>query len=682
MVRYASNPYQSILDNTNSAFVYHRIITDSYDKPIDYEFIEVSRFFERITGIEARLIVGKTLSQLVPDLSDALRDLISFLDGKLTEGPRRDFEFHCEQIDKWYNITVYSPQPGFLVTIFNDITDVKQAEQQLRESEQRWKYALEGAGDGVWDWDIPSGKVFYSHQWKAMLGYDDNDVSDDLVEWRKWVHPEDLGRVATDLERHLKGETSNYSNEHRCLCKDGSYKWILDRGMIIERDNGKPQRMIGTHSDISKQKMAEAMSRQHQENLVSFFNNIGSLLFVLDFNGIIQEVNQTTLDTLGYDYQELLGRSMYDLLSPENLSDGISLLHAVMEGRSSNQTLVLVNQARNITIPVDVRIANGMWNGNRVLFAACRDVTELHLSEAKFFRAFHINPALMSITTLDEGRYVDANKSFYNRLGYEREEVIGQTSHDLGIYEDFNQRDIFINIVKTEGKVRDFETMLIAKNGRRIIGLLSSEIIRIGTNDYLLTNVTDITERRLMELELEKKNRELEKLNKVLRLQASTDGLTEIYNHRYIFQRLQEEVKRAGRYNQPLSIMMLDLDHFKIVNDRFGHQTGDVVLHTVAQIVKRTLRNLDAVGRYGGEEFLVILPQTKLDAALKVAQRIRKKIEQERYHDEKLRTTISIGVAEYHGESGEELIAQADRMLYQAKDRGRNRVEYQDEATN
>ena len=99
-----------------------------------------------------------------------------------------------------------------------------------------------------------------------------------------------------------------------------------------------------------------------------------------------------------------------------------------------------------------------------------------------------------------------------------------------------------------------------------------------------------------MAKELEVKNHELEQLNECLQLQAITDDLTGIYNHRYIFQRLREETERAQRYNQALSIMMLDLDHFKLVNDNFGHQTGDLVLKTVAQIIKQALRNTDVVG--------------------------------------------------------------------------------------
>ena len=143
--------------------------------------------------------------------------------------------------------------------MFTNAIERKRAEIQLRETEQRWQFALEGAGDGVWDWDVATGRVYFSKQWKAMLGYGEYEIGQGLDEWEKRVHPEDMAAVQKDLDRHLLGETPVYLNEHRMLCKDGTYKWILDRGKVIERDQDKkPKRVIGIHTDISRQKAADA----------------------------------------------------------------------------------------------------------------------------------------------------------------------------------------------------------------------------------------------------------------------------------------------------------------------------------------------------------------------------------------------------------------------------------------
>ncbi|PKA24249.1 hybrid sensor histidine kinase/response regulator [Leptospira sp. mixed culture ATI2-C-A1] len=139
-----------------------------------------------------------------------------------------------------------------------DISAHKATEEALRASESRWQFALEGSGDGIWDWNSQTNKVFFSNQWKNMLGYSEDEIGTDISEWESRVHPEDKPNYFSDLDKHFEGKTSVYVNEHRMLCKNGSYKWILDRGKVIEwTEDGKPLRMIGTHTDITERKLLE-----------------------------------------------------------------------------------------------------------------------------------------------------------------------------------------------------------------------------------------------------------------------------------------------------------------------------------------------------------------------------------------------------------------------------------------
>ena len=130
--------------------------------------------------------------------------------------------------------------------------------RQLKASEERWKFALEGAGDGVWDWNVETDEVVLSNRYKEMYGFTDEDVASDSQQWRERIYPDDRATVDRDIQACLNGETTHYVNEHRVRCKDGTIKWALARGMIVSRDhNGKPLRMIGTHADITERKIAE-----------------------------------------------------------------------------------------------------------------------------------------------------------------------------------------------------------------------------------------------------------------------------------------------------------------------------------------------------------------------------------------------------------------------------------------
>ncbi|MFQ5574686.1 MAG: diguanylate cyclase, partial [Terriglobia bacterium] len=169
---------------------------------------------------------------------------------------------------------------------------------------------------------------------------------------------------------------------------------------------------------------------------------------------------------------------------------------------------------------------------------------------------------------------------------------------------------------------------------------------------------------------------------------AITDGLTEVFNHRYFQDRLAEELRRAERYVHPLSLILVDIDNFKNYNDRFGHIRGDFVLRKTIQTVKEATREVDIVARYGGEEFIIILPETSGADAAKVAEKIRSAVEKAPFPDERTqpgkKLTISLGVATYPDDASakDELINKTDKAMYLSKRMGKNRVSQARDLTN
>jgi len=262
------------------------------------------------------------------------------------------------------------------------------------------------------------------------------------------------------------------------------------------------------------------------------------------------------------------------------------------------------------------------------------------------------------------GCLLEVNAIAANSLGYSQESLMGKSVVDISVLpSNFSWQAHVLNVIENGPQI--FELTQLRKDGSSFPVEVSERHIAIGDKAYMLATVRDITERKQMEAKLA--------------LLAITDGLTNLYNRIHFNEKLENEVQRAIRFKTPLSLLMLDIDLFKKINDTYGHQAGDSCLIAIADLMKGISRTVDTCARYGGEEFVIILPQTPFENAVVFAERLRQEVNDMRvhYNDQDIQYTISIGVNALNRveeKTAGAFLKSIDSALYEAKDRGRNCV--------
>ena len=583
-----------------------------------------------------------------------------------------------------------------LMGILADITERKQVEEALRESaaalEESQRFAhnvAESSASQIYVFDLDTGANLYANRGLAEFwGYSQGEIETlggDLM--AHIIHPDDMPFMlnhGSDFAHLPDGEVMEF--ETRCRHADGGWRWVWNREVVFERHpDGRPRRILGNAQDVTRQKELESSLREQAEQLRrsaatlrAVLESAPIILYAADAAGTVTLSEGTGLASLGLKPGEAVGRSVFDYSGePEaEANTRRALAGEAVSYDAHVYGLSLHTELRPL------RDADGTLAG---LIGVCFDVTERVASEERFRVLFerssdaHLlvgaggiidcnNAAVALLRCADKAQLLSLHPSVLSpeaqpdgRLSREK----GHAMEDLARQNGFHR----------------FEWTHHRMDGEEFPTEVALTPVTLADQPVMLAVLHDLTDRKRAEetardhaVVLEFQKLALEAANAELEALATTDGMTGLKNHRAFQEQLAVEVSRAGRYHMPLSLILLDVDHFKGFNDAFGHPAGDAVLKNVAHILQAGARETDLVARYGGEEFILLLPQTDAAGAALFAERLRASIEAA--HWPLRAVTASFGVACLRPgiEDGGSFIARADAALYLSKSGGRNRV--------
>lgn len=263
-------------------------------------------------------------------------------------------------------------------------------EKALAASEERWGLAVNGANDGIWDWNLNLDQVHYSDRWKSMLGYLPEEVMNDLLEWESRVHPDDLQRVKTELAKHLEGKSEFYQSEYRMRCKDGSNIWILDRGQALFNSDGQPVRMCGSHSDITERRAAEAQVQEQTEQLNAIFELSPDGFVSFDSAHQVSYVNSAFLSMTNLDRAAVMGldenafsKLLAGLGAQEPYFRGIAALRRLPLPSGKRELIEIIGNGKRV-LEIGLRIGAGQRVSQILYFHDVTSETEVDQMKSEF----------------------------------------------------------------------------------------------------------------------------------------------------------------------------------------------------------------------------------------------------------------------------------------------------------
>lgn len=566
---------------------------------------------------------------------------------------------------------------GLLILLGIRHRQLRTQEQRLAESELRLRQFADNSNMVFWV-RTQDEMLYINKAYETVWGRSRESLYQAPWSFADSLHPEDRERVLAAFEVE-KADPGTFDQQFRILHMDGTVRWIHSRTFPIRDETGRIIRTSGVAEDITLRKAAEIALRQEAETRRRLLGALGEGVYGVAQDGRCTFVNPAAVAMLGFDEAELLGKDSHGLIH-HHLPNGhpypeadCPIFLTLQDGRPRHTDEWFFKRDGS-GFPVEMTAAamerDGVRYGAVVVF---RDISERHAAQARDrLLVSALEAAANAILITDpEARIEWVNLAFEALTGFTRDESVGKRPAELvksGVQDKGFYEAMWNTILA--GKTWRGELVNKKKDGT----LYDEELIiapvldESGQIQHFVGIKQDISERKRLEAELQQL--------------ATTDPLTGLPNRRHFLAMLEKEAARMQRSGSgSAALLMLDLDHFKLVNDNYGHAAGDKVLRSFAERVRDSLRKTDHAGRLGGEEFGVLLYGTERQGAVEFAERLRERIEAgeaEVGDGRTLRITVSIGVTQLSGDdvSADSALARADDALYRAKDGGRNRVEW------
>ena len=412
-------------------------------------------------------------------------------------------------------------------SVIRDITERKRADEALRESEERLQLVLSSGEIGFWDWNIETDEVLFNQRWIEMLGYQSGEISDHFNSWKERIHPEDQSKTLEALSDHVAGKTTFYEAEHRLRTKEGTWKWFIGHGKVVEwGQDGRPLRATGTNIDITALKQASEAQRESENRYRTVFNSAADAFLLIDQEGLIFRANPQACKIYGYSQEEIQKLTLEDIVH-KDVND--LLKQAKSNIKTRGEFLIESRDVRKdgTSFPVEVKVGEIGCGGENYLLYIARDITERKKAEENLIAA---NQKLLDIIeflpdatfVIDQDQKVIAwNKAIEDMTGISKADMIGQGDYAYAIPFYGVPRPVLIDHVsnhqqKVEKEYEYFEkrngTLAGEKfaskgnkgKGAHLYCVAAPLFNREGKSIGAIASIRDITQRKQMEEELVK----------------------------------------------------------------------------------------------------------------------------------------------------------------------------------